>query len=201
VSNRIKAQNESIYYNIDALHVAIADCKKASFKYFDFDVDKKRVYRRDGNRYIVNPLALTWDDENYYLITYSEKYENYNYYRVDRMSSIQVEDEPRVSNTMTKSFNVAEYCRSIFSMYDGENVRVKLIADNSIINAMIDRFGKDVIMSRFDEDHVQIIANIKTAGTFFGWLTQFGTNIQIESPDSLRDEYVAFLKNIIKANK
>jgi predicted DNA-binding transcriptional regulator YafY len=201
VANRIKTQNESIYYNVDALHVAIADRKKASFKYFDYNADKKRVYRKDGERYIVNPLGLSWDDENYYLITYSEKYDDFTHYRVDRMTNIEIEDETRISNAETKAFNVAEYCKRVFGMFEGDDVRVELAVDNSLVNAMIDRFGKDVAMYHLDDNHVRVVANIKTAGTFFGWLAQFGEKMRIDSPDELRNEYVTFLKKVIKANK
>jgi predicted DNA-binding transcriptional regulator YafY len=200
VANRIKTQNESIYYNVDALHTAIADKQKASFKYFDYNVDKQRVYRREGERYIVNPLGLSWDDENYYLITYSEKYEDFTHYRVDRMTNIEVEDLKCVSNAETKKFNVAEYCKRVFGMFEGDDVRVELSVDDALINAMIDRFGKDAVMHRLDEDHVRVIANIKSAGTFFGWLAQFGDKMRIDAPEELRAEYVAFLKKVIKAN-
>jgi predicted DNA-binding transcriptional regulator YafY len=201
VTNRIKTQNESIYYNVDALHSAIADGKKASFKYFDYNVNKRRVYRRDGERYVVNPLGMSWDDENYYLITYSEKYEDFTHYRVDRMTAIEVEDDSCVSNTETKKFNVAEYCKRVFGMFEGDDVRVELSIDDSLTNAMIDRFGKDVIMYNQDDNKVRVIAQIKSAGTFFGWLAQFGDKMRIDAPDNLRTEYVAFLKKVIKANK
>ena len=201
VNNRIKTQNESIYYNVDSLHTAIANRKKASFKYFDYDVDKNRVYRRDGERYVVNPLGLSWDDENYYLITYNEKYDDFAHYRVDRMTNINVEDEQMIANEKTKAFNVAEYCKLIFGMFDGSDERVELAVDNSLINIMIDRFGKDVMMYRLDDQNVRVIANIKSAGTFFGWLAQFGDLVRIDSPDNLRGEYIIFLKKIVEKNK
>ena len=201
VNNRIKMQNESIYYNIDALHTAIAERKKASFKYFDYNVNKERVYRKNGERYIVNPLGLSWEDENYYLIAYSEKYEDFAHYRVDRMTNINLEKDSVAMNEATKNFNVAEYCKEIFAMFDGDDVRVELVAHNSLINTMIDRFGKDVSMFPLDDDHVRIIAKIKSAGTFFGWLAQFGDKIRIASPENLRKEYLAFLKTIIAINK
>lgn len=74
VSNRVKTINESIYYNVDRLHAAIADNKKVSFKYFDYDIKKEKVFRKNGDKYTVSPYALSWDDENYYLISFSSKY-------------------------------------------------------------------------------------------------------------------------------
>ena len=201
VTNRVKTQNESIYYNVDALHLAITNGKKASFQYFDYDVDKERVYRKGGERYLVNPLGLSWDDENYYLITYSDKYGGFAHYRVDRMMQIKVEDEARVNNKETKEFNIADYCKKVFGMFGGDDVRATLTLENSLVNAMIDRFGKDVAMYRLDDDHVRVIVNVKSAVTFFGWVAQFGEKIRIDSPDDLRCEYVAYLNKAIKANK
>jgi len=34
VSGRIKTMNESIYYNVDAIHTSIAENKKIKFQYF-----------------------------------------------------------------------------------------------------------------------------------------------------------------------
>ena len=201
MTNRIKTQNESIYYNVDALHLAISEGKKASFKYFDYDADKKQNYRRNGERYIVDPMGLSWDDENYYLITYNVKHEDFTHYRVDRMMQIEVEKEPIVRNENTKHFDISDYCKRVFSMFGGDDARVEFAVDNELINVMIDRFGKDVIMYRLDDSSVRVITNIKSTGTFFGWLAQFGDKIRIDSPDILREDYIVFLKKIFEANK
>ena len=201
VTNRIKTQNESIYYNVDALHTAILEKQKVSFKYFDYNEEKKRVYRRDGKVYMADPLGLSWDDENYYLITYSEKYDSYVHYRVDRMTEISLTGEPISDRVKIRDFDIVEYCKRVFNMFGGDDVRVELTADNSLINTMIDRFGKDVILYRKDDESVRVIAGVTRSGTFFGWLTQFGSKIHIDEPGGLRDEYVKYLKDIIRSNK
>ena len=96
VTNRVKTLNERIYYNVDKIHDAIAENKQITFKYFYRDVDKKQVYRKNGELYKESPVALTWDDENYYLITYKEKYDSYVHYRVDKMENIELSEEDRV---------------------------------------------------------------------------------------------------------
>lgn len=96
VTNRVKTLNERIYYNVDKIHDAIAANKQIKFKYFDLDVNKKKVFRKNGEFYTESPISLTWDDENYYLITYKEKYDHYVHYRVDKMDSIEITDNDRV---------------------------------------------------------------------------------------------------------
>jgi predicted DNA-binding transcriptional regulator YafY len=204
VSQRIKTQNESIYYNVDALHSAILKKRKASFRYFYYNVEKKRVYRKDGDKdkiYLVNPLGLSWDDENYYLITYSEKRDLYIHYRVDRMASIAVTDEPRAGGEKIEKFDMVGYCQRIFNMFGGDDVRVELTVDNSLINVMIDRFGKDAALYRKDENHARVVARVTSSNTFFGWLAQFGDKIHLDKPSDLREEYIKHLSNIIKHNK
>ena len=47
VKNRIKTMNESIYYNVDAIHAGIASNRKIRFHYFEYTVQKERRFRRD----------------------------------------------------------------------------------------------------------------------------------------------------------
>ena len=72
MTNRNKAVNENIYYNVDIIYNAIAENVKIQFQYFEWDVSKEMKLRRDGKIYEVSPWLLTWDDENYYLIAYDE---------------------------------------------------------------------------------------------------------------------------------
>ena len=67
VSGRVKSMNESVYYNIDAIHSAINENQQICFRYFDYDIQKKKVFRHDGAIYQVSPYALLCSDENYYL--------------------------------------------------------------------------------------------------------------------------------------
>jgi predicted DNA-binding transcriptional regulator YafY len=186
---------------VDALHTAILEKRKVSFKYFDYNAEKKRVFRKDERVYVVDPLNLSWDDENYYLITYSGKYNHYVHYRVDRMTGITILDEPLSDSEKISKFDIVEYCKRVFNMFGGDDVRVELTVDNSLINAMIDRFGKDVILYRKGDATVRVIAGVTRSGTFFGWLTQFGGKIHIDAPDDVREEYIAYLKDIIRCNK
>ena len=142
VANRVKAMNERIYINVDTIQRAISEGKKISFKYFDYDLKKKKKYR-DGLR-VCSPYALSWDDERYYLISYYEKYQKITNFRIDRMESVEILEE--VSEPKPKDFNVAEYIKSSFSMFSGEAEEVKLRFDNSLINTVIDRFGNDITL-------------------------------------------------------
>ena len=138
VSNRVKTPNEQIYYNVDKIHEAIALKKCIAFKYFLVHRDKEKVYRKDGEKYVETPLSLSWDDENYYLITYKEKYKSFAHYRVDKMDGIEIINEER---KMPKdSFDVSDYSKAVFSMYGGEEINVRLKFANELSGVLFDKF-------------------------------------------------------------
>ena len=188
IQNRVKNMNESIYYSVDTLHEAISEDKKISFKYFNYDVHKNQVFRRDGEPYIVSPAALTWNEENYYLIAYSDDRESITHFRVDRMSSVKKLSEKR--HITATEFKLAEYSKKVFGMFGGEEIEVKLRIDNKLIGGVIDRFGKDVIMIPDGEDHFTIRVRIALSPIFYGWLFQFGDLCEVVEPLSLKNELV-----------
>ncbi|WP_348981685.1 WYL domain-containing protein [Desulfitobacterium sp. LBE] len=197
VSNRVKTINESIYYNVDRLHAAIAENKQVSFKYFDYDIKKEKVYRKSGNRYTVSPYGLSWDDENYYLVTFSHKYNDFTHYRVDRMSDIELCESSREPLPENEHFNIAEYSKKVFNMFGGEEVTVKLQFDNSLVNAVVDRFGKEIMIGKLDDDCFYIWIKVAVSSTFFAWLSQFGAKVKILSPDAVIEKYKSNIHDIL----
>jgi len=186
VQNRVKHMNESIYYSVDTLHVAIAEGKKISFKYFDYNVQMDKVFRRGGALYVVSPAALSWTEENYYLIAFSDDREGINHFRVDRMSSVKKLDEQRGADAAR--FKLADYSKKVFGMFGGEEADVKLRVNNQIIGAVVDRFGKDAMMIPDGDQHFTVTVRVVLSPVFYGWLFQFGELCDVLSPQSLKDE-------------
>jgi len=195
VQNRVKNMNESIYYSVDTLHEAISEDKKISFKYFNYDIQKKQVFRREGELYIVSPVALTWNEENYYLIAYSDKREQLTHFRVDRMSNVKKLIEPRCAEST--DFKLAEYSKKVFGMFGGEETDVKLRINNKLIGGVIDRFGKDVIMIPDGDDHFLIRVRVALSPIFYGWVFQFGDLCEVLEPQSLKDELIQRAENFL----
>lgn len=196
VADRVKTMNESIYYNVDEIHKAIQQNKQIRFKYFDYNLDKQIEYRRDGEWYYASPYALTWSDDNYYMIAYYERYNGISNFRVDRMAAIEMVEEDRIMCEDTKDFNVADYSKRIFRMFSGETETVKLQFDNSLINVVIDRFGKDIVINRQDDDHFIITVDVVATNTFLGWLFMFGEKVKILSPEHLINDMKTIAKRV-----
>ena len=65
MDDRVKAMNESVFYNVDEVYTAINENRKIRFKYYKWNLDKKLVPRHGGEWFTLSPWALTWVDEDY----------------------------------------------------------------------------------------------------------------------------------------
>ena len=198
VVNRVKSINESIYYNVDSLHSAIALNKKVSFKYFDYNINKEKVFRKNGIEYIVSPCGLLLEHENYYLVAFTKKYSEFTHYRVDRMSGIKIIEEDIDLLPQEENFDIAKYSKKVFNMFGGAETIVTLQFDIKHVNAVIDRFGKDTIFNKIGDSHFQVKTMVEVSETFFAWLVQFGIKVKIISPQNVLEDYKKFLNNILK---
>lgn len=198
VQGRVKTMNESIYYFVDDVHRAIADNKQISFEYMKWNLDKKMERRRD-DPYVVSPWALTWDDENYYLIAYDEDADRIKHFRVDKMKSIQILDEKRTGRDRFRAFNLAKYAKMNFGMFGGAQKKVTLKFKNELVGVFIDRFGRDIMISPADQEGwSQITVDIAISDQFLGWIFALGTGVKIAGPEDVierfRDEISAMKK-------
>ena len=188
VRGRIKTMNESIYYNVDELHAAIDGDRAIRFQYFDWGVDKKRQWRRDGARYAVSPWALMWDAENYYLIAYDHDAMTIRHYRVDKMASITQTQEPRRGAEALASLDMAAYSSAHFGMFSGEVQTVRIRFENALAGPVIDRFGADVNLVPLDGDHFSVTVKAAVNVQLFGWLSGFGARAKVLAPASAAEQ-------------
>ena len=117
VTNRNKAINENIYYNVDMIYNAIAENVKIQFQYFEWSVNKEMKLRRDGSFYVVSPWLLSWDDENYYLVGFDEETKQIKHYRVDKMEDISLTHDKRNGREQFRDFDLAAFAKKTFGMY------------------------------------------------------------------------------------
>ena len=196
VKNRIKSMNESIYYNVDAIHQAIAEDKQIEFRYYSYTVTKEKKFRRNGRPYRVSPLALSWAEENYYLIAYEGEAGKIKHFRVDKMDGIRVTEKFREGQKLLRETDMAEYTRKNFSMFGGEEQTVTLRFSNRMIGVVIDTFGKDVPIFSVDADHFQIRATVAVSPQFFGWLFGLDGEAVITAPREVMEAFQAQLERV-----
>ena len=177
ISGRVKTMNE-----------AIGEDSRIRFKYYQWNVRKEPELRKNGAWYSVSPWALLWDNENYYLVAYDAEDDKIKHYRVDKMLKISVTGEKREGKERFTEFDPARYSRSLFGMYGGEDVRVTLEARNDMTGVLIDRFGKDIVITRTDEDHFRTNVEVAVSRQFLGWVMALGDGIRIVGPESVAEQ-------------
>ena len=193
MSGRVKTMNESIYYNVDAIHTAIGENRRISFEYLNWTLEKKLEPRFEG-RITTSPWTLAWDDENYYLIGYSTNNKQIKHYRVDKMRKIQTLPERRDGKTVFEKFNPAKYAKSSFGMFGGETSNVRFRCHNDMVGVIIDRFGKEIMIRPDGKEHFVFNVDVAVSDQFLGWVFALGDKVQITEPD----EVVKRMKDVIK---
>lgn len=197
VSHRIKTMNESIYYAVDDIHEAIGRHAKISFQYFEWNEKKEKQLRHGGKVYEVSPFALTWDYENYYLIAYDGESGRIKHYRVDKMLRLRVLDQPREGEALFSDFDVGLYAKKTFGMYGGEECTVVLRCRNGLAGIIVDRFGTDTVFLRADDSHFDVHVRVAISPLFLSWVMNFGSDIRILSPDSVKEQCLKLARDVI----
>lgn len=222
VEGRIKMQNESVYHNVDIIQEAIRLRRKIGFHYFKYDAAAKMRLQHGGEQYRETPVSLVYSNDCYYLVAYNDKHADFVHYRVDRMRSIILLDDPATRNEATRSFNAGAYLGCAFGMYRGTKRVVTLLVHESAMSGIVDRFGQDMVVtpagapSECGEQSAQsdratepsceqrwarVSAPVMESPAFFAWLAQFGAQVRIEKPTSLACAYASYLEDIVSVYK
>ncbi len=193
VAGRVKTMNESVYYSIDKLHAAIAAGQAVTFKYFEFNVRKERVFRRAGRRYQVSPYGLIWDNENYYLAGYDHLNGDLRHYRVDKMAELAITCLPRSGSEAYQNFDIASYAQKHFGMFRGREGKVTLRCETALVGVVLDRFGQEAILVPHGEDYFTVTVSAVVSPQFLGWLFGLGAGVKLVSPPWAAEEFRAQL--------
>ena len=197
VTNRTKAVNENIYYNVDQIYSAIAGNVKIRFLYFEWNVKKEMQLRHDGAFYEVSPWLLTWDDDNYYLIAYDDESRMIKHYRVDKMLKLSLSDKKRQGKEQFENFDIAAYSKKTFGMFAGEEKMVTLSCKTNLIGVIIDRFGNEASLRENGEGFALVRVKVAVSRQFFGWLTGLSDAVKIVGPKETAEEYRSYLEEIL----
>ena len=197
VEDRIKTANNATLYSIDSIHNALNGKRRLSFKYFEYDGQKNKVFRHDGKRYEVSPCALLWSEENYYLVAYEEATDLIKNFRVDKMSDVRVLEAKQSQNEKISAFNPADYSKKIFGMYGGREELVTLEFAEHLAGVVIDRFGTEHSFLKTDFGF-RVTLRVMISPTFFGWMLGFGDSARIVNPLPVRREMLEYLKKTMK---
>ena len=196
VQGRIKTMNESIYYTVDDIHNAIINNKAITFEYLKWNLQKELVPRKE-ERYEVSPWALTWDDENYYLIAYDDESKKIKHYRVDKINKIKITDKKRQGKEHFAAFDMAAYSKMNFGMFGGKETKVKLRFKDEMVGVLLDRFGKDIsIRKSATNGWSETNVDVAVSDQFFGWIFALGGSVVIAGPDEVKMRFKEELEKV-----
>lgn len=194
--DRIKANNPHLYYVVDMLIQAVQNKKKVRFQYGEYDADKQKILRNDGEIYINSPYGCLWNDDFYYLVGYSEKHGKVVTFRVDRIVDLEIIDEAIVPEPA--DFDMSDYARIVIEMFDGEPQKVELLCDNELMKSVIDKFGENIKTERVSDEQFKATVDVSTSKTFYAWCFRFAGKMKIFSPQNVIDEYHDMAKKILE---
>ena len=195
VNSRNKADNEAIYIITDSIQSAIVDKKKIYFQYFDYGIDGEQVLRNHGEKYIVSPYDLIWSNDTYYLAGLHEKKNIVAKFRVDRIKNLEITIE--LAKPKPADYSVAEFFAHEFLMFDGEDCNVTLLCENSLMNSIVDRFGKSVKTAVVDDNHFKITVPVDLSNHFYSWVFASAGRMRIIAPQKAKDGF----NEVLEKNK
>ena len=201
VSDRVKSNNRSGYYSVDAINSAMNLHRKIRFQYTDFDVNKRRYVTNNGNPYTLSPYELTWDGDYYYVRGYCDERQAMRTFRLDRIKS-QPTILREVATAPSKNYNPAEYRKAVFRMYDTDEPKdVSLFCHVSVMKYLIDNFGQRFLSLPVDEEHFRAEVHVCTSATFYRWVFGFAGKIRIEGPEEAVQEYRKLIRIATQENE
>ena len=196
IDKQSKTTNEQVFYTADILYTAIHEKKKVTFKYCEYDNRKKKVYKHNRQIYSFSPYAMLWNDDRHYVLGYSDNHGKIVKFRTDRIASPKLHDDRIIP--APKGFDTSFYTKNVFKMVDGKEHIITLKCKNSVMNAIIDCFGKDVETSVLDDKHFLAKVDVSVSPTFYSWIFGFSGKIIINAPQSVVDEYISLLNAAAK---
>lgn len=186
LSSRVKPHNEKVYYIIDCIQTSILEQHQICFQYYEYTPEKKKILKHNGYRYTLDPYALEWKNDHYYLIGYSHKHKGIAHFRVDRLATV----EPLDSKFQPiPDFDVAAYTNKMVDMFAAEcPEQVELLCSNELMRVIIDHYGEAIDICPYDDTHFTVTIEVNPSGTFYGWVFKFMGKIRILSPQSCLDK-------------
>lgn len=197
LANRVKNEEDLISNNVGNINAAISTGKQISYKYFDYSIHKRKVYRKNGTPYQVSPYALVYSDENYYMLAYAEEHGEVRPYRVDRMEGVKVlESSTRQGKEAFAKIDLAQYQKYAFSMFSDNVQPVTMVFQNRLMNAVIDRFGRDILVMKEDDNNFRITVNVAVSNQFYGWVFGLGNMARIIGPEHVKQGMKELLESV-----
>ena len=192
--NVSKTSNNKIRYNVNLLHEALKKGMKISFDYMMWNKNKQLVKKHE-DRSELNPWALIWANDRYYLYGYKEtstgEFEE-RHYRVDKMKNITIMDVSRKGKALYEKFDSTSYVSRRIGMFGGAEKQITVKISEDLVGAFIDQFGKEIKIEDC-ENNVYITFTAAPTQLLYGWLIGL-RDVEIIGPERVKREMIEILE-------
>lgn len=197
-----KTEKEDLYETIRILDKAIKGKKQVMLNYAKRTIEDNFLVRNEGKTFIVNPYAMLWSNDHYYLICNNNKYSNLMHLRLDRITelhelNIPVKPFSKVS-PYTDRFDVADYTNRLFNMFSGEAENIVLSFSKNVLDEMLEKFGENVPIKQSEDGNYLLHAEVEMSEGLVNWILQFGCDVKVIKPKSLANAIKEKLSKILE---
>ena len=100
---------------------------------------------------------------------------------------MQVKSKPASKiKEMKKGFSLPRHMAEHIYMYSGDSIAVKLLVDKSIMNELIDWFGKEFRIFEKNDNTMKILVKCNEEAMRY-WALQYGPYVEVLEPEHLRE--------------
>ncbi|MGJ9458269.1 helix-turn-helix transcriptional regulator [Oceanobacillus sp. CF4.6] len=185
---------EMVKLNIDFVHRAISEKRVLTYQYGKYNIHKEFEYNRDGDKYFVEPYALIWQNDYYYLIGRFQQNDQMRHYRLDRIRHIEISETKFVRN----NFNLQDYVNQSFHMFAGEEIWIKIRFHKDLVNVVLDRFGQEADMKELDENYFVLKTKAKLSAGLINWILTWGNKAKVLEPEHLKERMKSQIQKMME---
>ena len=200
VNDWSKTDNQALFYNIDVIDEAIATGKMVEYDYNKYGVDKK-LHKSSFAR--LSPYQLILHNQRYYLMGYSSYWGNMTFHRLDRITNMRVSERPATPISEVEGYERGIDYKQIAStmpyMYTDTPERIEFIADERIVDQIVDWFGLDIKMSAIPDTTDKVKVDLfASPNAMEHWALQYLNYVEVMKPESLRERIKESLAEAMK---
>ena len=198
VNDWSKTDNQALFYNIELIDIAIEKGCQIHYDYNKYDVDKK-LHKSSFQH--VSPYQMILHNQRYYLMAYSEYWNNMVFHRLDRITNMKISHKKatplRSISGYENGINYKELSSTMPYMYTDKPEPIEFIADACVVDQIIDWFGTNIRFNKTnDETKVRVLLKASPMAMEH-WAMQYINYVEIIAPKTLRARVRTTLENAL----
>ena len=182
-----KTENKALFWNIEIIDEAIERSRQITFDYNKYGADKKL---HKTSSHTASPYQLILHNQHYYLVFLSEKWQKICHFRVDKITNIEITDEPstplRKVEGYANGLDYKKYATSLPYMFTDETEKITFLCDGTVIDQVVDWFGKNINISDIGGGKYEVTVTASPNAMEY-WAMQYLNFVEIKSPTELRE--------------